>query len=258
MKPYVLIVEDEAILYDRLSQALQKEHFEVSDYIKSYNEAIESINKKQPDIALLDINLQGKKDGLDLGEVLSKKYKIPFIYITDLDDDRIFNKGLKTNHEQFIVKTKPNLNIKQIIRAIDTVLNRKEIELGKKEYIFGLKDTLQAIKQGEKDFISKVPVAYKNIVCFSTDNVEKNYCKIITKDNEEYLVKYSLSSLISMTPVYFTRVNDCCILNLSPNFLDGRINGNTISVLGKKYSISPTYKNEVEKCFNKLYNKPVK
>lgn len=258
MKPYILIVEDEAILYDGLSQALLKEYFTVSDYTKSYDEAIESICKKRPDIVLLDIDLQGEKDGLDLGRILDKKYKIPFIYLTSLDDDRIFNKGLQTNHEQFIVKTKPVLNTKEVIRAIDTVLKRKKEQPDEKEYIFGLKDTLQAVKQKDRSFISKAPIAYKDIICFRTDNVEKNYCKIITGDNKEYLVKYSLSNLKNILPAYFTRVNDCCILNLSPSFLDGRINGNTISVLNKKYGVSPTYKKEVERCFDRLYNKPTK
>lgn len=256
MKPYVLIVEDEAILYERLSQALLKEHFEVSDYIKSYDEAIESISEKRPDIALLDINLQDKKDGLDLGRVLNKKYNIPFIYITDLDDDRIFNKGLQTNHQQFIVKTKPKLNIKEIVRAIDTVLNKQEKEPFKKEYIFGLTETLQKIKKSKGGFISKVPIAYKDIVFFSTENVDKNYCKINTKTGKAYLLKYTLNKIACIAPNYFVRISDCYILNISPEYIDGRICGSTISVLGKEYIISSTYRIEVEKRFNKLYDKP--
>ncbi len=256
MKPYILIVEDEAVLYDGLSQALLKEHFEVSDYTKSYDQAIEQINKKRPDVVLLDIDLQGDKDGLDLGEILNKKYRIPFIYLTNFDDDRIFNRGLQTNHEQFIVKTKPFLNTKEVVRAIDTVLHRKKEEFNTKDYIFGLKDTLQNIKNKGEDYISKVPIAYKNIVSFTTYEVERNYCKITTKDNEEYLIKYSLSKLNKILPIYFIRINDWCILNINLDVIDGRINGSTISALDKKYIISPTYKNEVEKCFNLLYDKP--
>ncbi len=255
MKPYILIVEDEAILYDGLSQALLKERFEVSDYTKSYDQAIEQINKKRPNIVLLDIDLQGDKDGLDLGEILNKKYKIPFIYLTNLDDDRIFNKGLQTNHEQFIVKTKPFLNTKEIIRAIDTVLHRNKENFNEKESILALKDTLQNIKNQDVDFVSRVPVYYKDIISFTTEQVERNYCKITTIKEEEYLIKTSLSKLTKVIPNYFVRVNEWCILNISPNIIDGRINGSMISVLGEKYIISPTYKNEVEKCFDLIYHK---
>ena len=65
-------------------------------------------------MVLLDINLQGEKTGIDVGTVLNSKYKIPFIYVTDLDDTMTFAKGLQSNHEQFIVKTKPRLNIDDV------------------------------------------------------------------------------------------------------------------------------------------------
>lgn len=256
MKPYVLIVEDEAVLYDGLSQALLKEHFEVSDYTKSYDDAIKSITTKRPDIALLDINLQGKKDGLDLGKILNKKYHIPFIYITDLDDDRVFNKGLQTHHEQFMVKTKPILNTKEVIRAIDTVLNRQKEQPFEKESLFALTGTLQNIKHSGKDnVISKVAIKYKDIVCFTTDNADRDYCRVITKnDDESYFIKYSLRKLIKIIPEYFIRISDCNVINIRPEYLDGRINGRIVSVLTKKYAISPTYKKEVEKRFNTLYD----
>jgi DNA-binding response OmpR family regulator len=126
MKAKVLIVEDEALLYDGLRIALEKERFIVDEYTKSYDEAIKRISIETPDIVLLDINLFGNKDGLDLGKELSNKYKIPFIYITNLDDDTTFQQGLKTNHEHYIVKTKPKLNIKEIVRTIHTVLNKTQ------------------------------------------------------------------------------------------------------------------------------------
>lgn len=267
MKPYVLIVEDEAILYDRLSQALLKEHFEVSDYTKSYDEAIESIAQKRPDIALLDINLQGKKDGLDLGNILHKKYNIPFIYITDLDDDRIFSKGLQTNHEHFMVKTKPTLNTKEVVRVIDTVLNRQKQKPSEKEYLLALTDTHHNTKSAKEDFISKRAIAYKDILCFTSDNwkdkngkehfLEKHYCHVITKSNEILLVKKSLIKLTKIIPNYFLRISDCYVVNISPNFLKGRINGNRLMISEKEYTISPTYKKEVEKRFKQLYDRPI-
>lgn len=256
MKPYILIVEDEAIVYDGISQALLKEHFLVSDYTKSYEQAINRIEKKRPDLVLLDIDLQGEKDGLDLGKILSTKYKIPFIYLTNLDDDRIFNKGLQTNHEHFMVKAKPELNSKEIIRAIDTVLNKQKEQTKDHTYILALTNTYKNIKQFGKGTISKIPVAYQDIVCFKTIPSEKDYSKLITKNNDVFVVKHSLSKLKSIIPNYFIRINEWCLLNISPQFLNGRINGNILSVLDETYTISPTFKKEVEACIKRLYQNP--
>ena len=48
-----------------------------------------------PDIALLDIDLEGEQTGIDLGKILSTNYNIPFIYVTDYDDSETFFEGLK-------------------------------------------------------------------------------------------------------------------------------------------------------------------
>jgi len=123
MQPYILIVEDESILYERLRQFLVNQEFTVGLYTKSYDEAINSIKIKRPDLVLLDIKLEGDKDGLDLGAVLYKTYKIPFIYVTDFADEVTFNRALRTNPTVFEVKTKPNIDTKHLLRSIKMVLN---------------------------------------------------------------------------------------------------------------------------------------
>ena len=43
---------------------------------------IEKIPDAKPDLVLLDIELGGEMDGIDVGEFLSKQTRIPFIYLT--------------------------------------------------------------------------------------------------------------------------------------------------------------------------------
>ncbi len=81
MKPkaHILIVEDKAILYKRLSMALKQENYSVDGFTPSVSKALERIQAKMPDVALLDIDLEGEKSGIDLGKILAFDYKIPFI-----------------------------------------------------------------------------------------------------------------------------------------------------------------------------------
>ncbi len=260
MKPHILIVEDEAILYDGLSQALKKRRYKVSGYIKSYDKAIAYLADNRPDIALLDIDLEGEKDGLDLGEVLNKEYKIPFIYVTKYDDEHIFQKGLRTSHEHYIVKTKPALNIDEVVRAIETVLHRIKIkENNPKEYILGLTAPLNKIKNRGTNNIHRKAVKYSDVVFFCSgknnlsEPVPANYSWFLTVDKKVYYLKLSLKDIEKEAPSYFARIKDNMLVNIHPDVLEGRRNGHYLIAAGQEFQISRRFQNTLEEKINMLY-----
>ncbi|MCI5056799.1 MAG: response regulator [Flavobacteriales bacterium] len=266
MNGHILIVEDEPALYEKLRRALVKQHFNVDNYTKSFDEAIERITKKTPDVVLLDINLKGEKTGLDLGDVLDKKYKIPFIYVTDLNDDMTFAKGLHSNHEHFIVKGKPHLNIDDVVRAIHTVLHKKKEQRDgfDKEGIIGLVGYLDEVRNYGKGGVTRVPVRYEDIAYFTikpfiNENNEEevllpNYVWFLTKSKEYYFFKSSLKKLENSLPRYFVRINDSYIINASSDMLEGRINGSRLSIMGQEMRIKRTYAKELEKRLESMYH----
>ena len=266
MNEHILIVEDEPALYERLRRVLVKQHFTVDEYTKSYDEALKRIIKRTPDVVLLDINLKGIKTGLDLGNVLDKTYKIPFIYLTDLDDDMTFSKGLHSNHEQYIVKTKPHLNINHIIRAIHTVLHKKQKNRfdNNKEGVIGLVGYLDEVRNYGKGGVTRVPVKYDDIAFFTikpfvNENNEEtklqdNYLWFLTKDKEYYFLKSSLKKLEDNLPRNFVRINESYIINISTDFLEGRINGSRLSIMGQELRIKRTYAKELQKRLEALYH----
>lgn len=225
MQPYILIVEDEPILYERLRRFLVKENFNISEYTKSYDKAIESIKIKTPNLVLLDINLSGDKDGIDLGEELFKTYKIPFIYVTDFADEVTFNRALRTNPTIFEVKTKPTIDTEHLLRSIKLALNNcKELTIEKKNGLMVYIDYLDDIKLYGKNDITRVPLAFKDIAFITTDNykdeegnlisVKNNYVRVETIINERYFYKSSLRNLLKLLPIYFVRINESTIVNL--------------------------------------------
>lgn len=265
MKAHILIVEDEAILYERLRMKLVQNHYSVDEYTPSVTQAIKHINTRRPDLVLLDIDLKGNETGLDLGERLHKEFKIPFIYVTQYDDDETFYKGLHTQHEDFIVKSKPHLDSKELFRKIQTVLNRNaKKSIPEKTGVMGLTKYREDIRAvSHKKEITKVPVAFEFILYFSTFRLKKegtavetlrtNYVVFRTTEGEEYFLSTSLSHLQSILPHYFCRINDQTIVNLSQKTFNGRINGSRLAISGDEFTITPTYKKEVKKRIEFLY-----
>lgn len=272
MKAKILIVEDEAVLYERLRRNLTKENYVVFDYTPSVDEALSRINITKPDLVLLDIHLEGNKTGLDLGKKLNEYYKIPFIYVTQYSDDQTFYEGLHTNHEDFVVKTKPHLDTKELIRKIQTVLNRNSTKTHDftENGLMVLADYLDEIKNLPDNAIGRIPIEYSQIAYFSTasfmnknnmtETLRPNYIWLYTyktvKDKivkERYFLKSSLSELSKKLPYNFVRVNDSYIINLNSDVLKGRINGSSLQVLDQKLTVSPTYKKNVEERISFFY-----
>ena len=264
-KANILVVEDNSIIYKRLKMALTSENYLVEDYTPSVEKALEKINTKHPDVVLLDIDLQGEQTGLDLGKILSEEYKIPFIYVTDFEDNQTFFEGLSTHHEQFIVKTKPTLDVKEVIRAIQTVLSRiktEEVTINK-EGVIGLVNYLDEVKNYGVGTVSKVPVKFKEIAFFTIkpfinksgeeERLRANYLWFVTNTNKRYLLKKSLKELQASLPYHFVRINESYVVNISTDILKGRINGTRLSILDQEFIINNTYKKEFNKRMEALY-----
>ena len=263
MKPRVLIVEDEAILYDGLRTALEKERFIVDEYTKSYKEAIERITAKTPNIVLLDIDLDGDKDGLDLGKILNNTYKIPFIYITNIDSETTFQQGLKTNHEHYIVKTKPSLNTKEIVRTMHTVLNRTQEEIISEKGLMGSIDFKENMRNNySNNEITRFPISFEDIIYITNKNfttqegktiiLQDNYSCIVTNNKQVYYAS-SLRHLIQFLPRSFIRISANFIVNLEKGNFNGLINGSYLSIHNTKFKVEKTYKKEVQKRIASFY-----
>ncbi len=271
MKEYILIVEDEAVLYRRMKKILSKESFEIGPYTPSAEEALERIEQRKPDLVLLDINLQGKLSGIDLGKILYEKYQIPFIYVTDYDNDMFFAKALETHHEQYLVKTKPRLNATELIRAIYTALKRREdkkpgkndTEKTQKLGITALVNYLDDLKNYAQNEVTRKTILFEDIAFFTTDikylvannrDFRKNYIWFLTKDKEIYYLKKSLKSILDELPDYFVRVNDAYIINLKPPVFEGKVNDKTLSVIGEHIKLSNSYKDDFKEKFRRFYS----
>ncbi len=250
---HLLIVEDNKLFYDRLKDKLSKENFSIAPYAPSVSEALKHIRNKRPDLVLLDINLEGEQTGIDLGKILYEEYKIPFIYVTELDSDYAFYQALQTKHKDYITKAVAQNDFKEILRAIYTTLAQQtETQNITSKGVEALVAYLENVKEMGKDQVSRVPVNYEDIVFFTLEKFENdqgnleelqsNYIWLQTQERERFFMQTSLKDLAENLPTYFVRINMKTIINI--NYIEGRINGSKLRAFGKDFKITTTYKND--------------
>ncbi|MBL1209225.1 MAG: EAL domain-containing protein [Geminocystis sp. GBBB08] len=140
----IFIVEDEIIAAESLTVDLENLGYEVVGKANSGEKALQQINKTNPDLVLMDINIQGEINGITLTEELTKTHSIPVVYLTAYADQETLSRALKTSPFGYIVKPYKREDLASSI--IIALQKYKEIEHIKS----------QIIEQREKlNFISK-------------------------------------------------------------------------------------------------------
>jgi two-component system, response regulator PdtaR len=87
-------------------------------------DALAGIGQSKPDIVLVDIGLNGKPEGLEIGNFLASKTDIPFIYVSGQDDPEILENARKTIPAGYLLKPFDETDLKV---ALDTAQSRCEV-----------------------------------------------------------------------------------------------------------------------------------
>ena len=103
-KTKILVVEDETIVALDIKNALKKLDFEVTATVTNHDDALKSVKENQPDIIMMDINLQGSKDGIETAQDIQKIKNIPIIYLTAFSDDETISRAIETNPLGYLIK----------------------------------------------------------------------------------------------------------------------------------------------------------
>jgi DNA-binding response OmpR family regulator len=88
----ILLVEDELIIAMEMEMELTSIGLKVVGKAVSYETAVELARKAAPDIMLMDVNLKGKKNGIETAHEILSFHKIPIIFISAYTDEETENK----------------------------------------------------------------------------------------------------------------------------------------------------------------------
>lgn len=121
----ILLVEDDRIT----SKLIQKYILDIGYYlagaVASGEEAVAIINTKEPDLVLMDINLEGKLDGIESAKSINSTISIPFVYITSSSDYSTIERAKEGNAYGYIIKP---FNKKDLRATIEMALLRHQME----------------------------------------------------------------------------------------------------------------------------------
>ena len=122
----ILIVEDDAIIAQLLEHHLREFGHCVIDIIHNGNRALDRIYSQHPDLVCLDINLEGTVDGIDIAQVIDKKHKIPYLFITALSDESTIIRAQKVNPLAYLVKPFRGEDLRTSIAIGMSMYNRRK------------------------------------------------------------------------------------------------------------------------------------
>lgn len=188
----IYIVEDDPIIAITLKSILQKNGYSVCGQADNVEEALTEIKSNKPDLVLVDIQLDGEKDGVDLAENLDMLNK-PYLYLTSQTDPHTIKRVKQTRPLGYIVKPFTENGL------------RSNIEIAWNNYIhdeeflsFSADNELYKIKQSQILYLK----AYDN------------YCYVITT-TRKYLVPKTLKYLSSqLNQEKFVKTHRSYIINL--------------------------------------------
>ena len=224
-KVKILIVEDELIVSMEISDLLEELGYEVLNAVTNYDDAVSCLISDEPDIALLDIQLEGEKDGIDLAHYIKENMNMPFIFLTSLADPRTINYAKTLNPNAYLVKP---FNQDDLYTSIELAvynfndLSKDKIE-GKSEKLL-IKDAF--FVKGTNLFHK---VKFSEIMFIKSEHV---YLEIYTVEGKRHLVRSSMSDFKDSLPENFYRVHRSYTINLE--YLDSI---NSLYVKIKEYEI---------------------
>ncbi len=100
----ILIVEDESIVALDIESRLQKMGYRVCGKANSGEVAMKFAREKNPHLVLMDVNLRGKLDGIDVAEYICNELDIPVIYVTSHLDEDTLQRAKRTGPYGYVVK----------------------------------------------------------------------------------------------------------------------------------------------------------
>jgi two-component system phosphate regulon response regulator PhoB len=135
VKPYILVVEDEAPIQDLLAYNLEASGFEVGQAYDG-EEALLAISERLPDLVLLDWMLP-HLSGIEVCRRLRRRpptQRLPIIILTARAEEPDRLRGLDTGADDFIVKPFSVAEVvartRAVLRRVRPAIDEAELEVG--------------------------------------------------------------------------------------------------------------------------------
>lgn len=138
----ILIVEDEAIVAADLAAKLRRLNYEVAGITAEGEEAVLLVDRLRPQLVLMDIQLNGKIDGIEAAKTIRLRQDVPVIYLTAHSDPATLARAKVTGAFGYILKP---FEERELATQIELALYKHEADRKLREQREWLRVTLSSI-----------------------------------------------------------------------------------------------------------------
>jgi len=232
----VLIVEDEPLYAGQLEMLVLELGYLPLAKVSSGDMAIDMVQAAQPDLILMDINIDGDKDGIETAAIIHQTNKIPVIFITSMQDDATFERAKSASPYAFI--TKP-FSAKKLQRTIELAMARMQPQ---QENTTGWSEDLLV----KDSFYIKVKNTLEKVTLTDIQWIEVvNRDCIVHTIEKPLTVRISLTELIAKLPeTLFLQVHRSFIVNIK-HIGSVDLTNNRITIKDNQIPISKAHKDGI-------------
>ncbi|MFC1509081.1 response regulator [Candidatus Omnitrophota bacterium] len=137
----IVIVEDEYIFADSLKMTLEDNGYSVLSIAKSGEDAVQMVEKYNPDLIIMDIGLSGDMDGIEAAGKININYDTSFLYLTAYEDNETFERAKYTEPSGYLIKP---VQERDLVKAVEITLYKRRMERERKKLLDEIK-VLQGI-----------------------------------------------------------------------------------------------------------------
>ena len=209
----ILIVEDEVLVATDIEESLQSLVYHVQNAVGTGKAAIEEVEKKLPDVILMDIMLKGTMNGIEAANIIRQKHDVPIIYLTANADIATIEKAKVSLPYGYIIKPFTEKDLRTNIEIArfkfeNDIKSRIESDQFNKFFGLGVQKKEHVFFQGEKGFEKIIP----DEIYFIEKQDDKSVLHIF---DDEITSKNSIEDIGKLLPSEkFIRVSEYYIVNV--------------------------------------------
>lgn len=125
----VLIVEDELLVAENISDILQYNGYTVCGIADHAEQALGMVKTENPNLIVCDIYIKGSKTGIQLVEDIIRISSIPVIFLTAFADQKTIQQAAVTSPAAYLVKP---FTEKQLLAAVTLALTQNAASVDQK------------------------------------------------------------------------------------------------------------------------------
>lgn len=246
----ILVVEDEFIVSQTICNSLEEIGYEVVGQAFDAEEARSMLAEEQPDMALLDITLRGKEDGIQLAKFIQEQYGIPFIFLTSHADPGTLARAKEVQPPGYLLKP---FQKNELFVAIEIAFhNYAQGKIGEPKRVPSVREQEEeeeedggAFRSGSNLFVrynqGYRKIALSEILYLKSDRI---YVEIFCRNEKPLLVRESLQRFEDKLGNEFFRIHRSYLISLSA--LDS-FDSNSVFVNGEELPLSKNNRDDLLK-----------